>query len=119
MWYVPWFDSDESLTWRCLNSNPEWFVCFTFIFVSFGESCLLVSWCTGGRCSMACSDEDRGKSRRPGAENQEWSHKSDTRWPGDREVGWCCVRSAPCTWRRGAQVSLLSLKIKVDGLSVV
>jgi hypothetical protein len=29
------------------------------------------------------------------------------------------VRSAPCTWRRGARVSCLSLKTKVDGLSVV
>jgi hypothetical protein len=29
------------------------------------------------------------------------------------------VRSAPCTWRRGAQVSWLSLKTKVDDLSVV
>jgi hypothetical protein len=29
------------------------------------------------------------------------------------------VRSAPCTWRRGARVSRLSLKTKVDGLSVV
>jgi hypothetical protein len=38
---------------------------FSFIFVSFGESRLLVSWCAGGRCGMACSDEDRGRSRRP------------------------------------------------------
>jgi hypothetical protein len=29
------------------------------------------------------------------------------------------VRSAPCTWRRGAQVSWLSLKTKVNSLSVV
>jgi hypothetical protein len=29
------------------------------------------------------------------------------------------VRSAPCTWRRGARVSCLSLKTKVDGLPVV
>jgi hypothetical protein len=29
------------------------------------------------------------------------------------------VRSAPCTWRRGARVSWLSLKTKVDGLGVV
>jgi hypothetical protein len=35
--------------------------CFSFIFVSFGESHLLVSWCAGGRCGMACSDEDRGR----------------------------------------------------------
>jgi hypothetical protein len=61
--------------------------CFTFIFVSFGESCLLISWCAGGRCSMACSDEDSGRSRRPGAEDWEWSHRSGTQWPDDREVG--------------------------------
>jgi hypothetical protein len=27
--------------------------CFSFIFVSFGESCLPVSWCAGGMCGMA------------------------------------------------------------------
>jgi hypothetical protein len=41
--------------------------CFSFIFVSFGESYLLVSWCAGDRCGMACSDEDLGRSRKPGA----------------------------------------------------
>jgi hypothetical protein len=41
---------------------------FSFTLVSFGESRLLVSWCAGGRCGMVCSDEDRGRSRRPGAE---------------------------------------------------
>jgi hypothetical protein len=60
---------------------------FSSILVSFGESYLLVSWCAGGRCGMTCSDEDRGKSRRHGAEDQGWSHRSGTRWPGDREVG--------------------------------
>jgi hypothetical protein len=64
---------------------------------------------------MACSDEDHGRSRRSSAEDRGWSHKSDTWWPGDREVGWCRVRSASCTWRRGARVSWLSLKTKVDG----
>jgi hypothetical protein len=71
--------------------------CFSFIFVSFGESRLLVSWCAGGRCGMACNDENRG--RRPGAEDRGWSHMSGTRWPGTREVGWRHVRSAPCMWR--------------------
>jgi hypothetical protein len=60
--------------------------CF-FIFVSFGESHLLISWCAGGRCDMVCSNDDRGKSRRPGAEDRGWSHRSGTRWPGDQEVG--------------------------------
>jgi hypothetical protein len=78
---------------------------FSFTFVSFGELCLLVSWCAGGKCSMACRDVDRGRSRRAGAEDQGWSHRSDTRWPGDREVRWCRVQSAPGTWRLGAWVS--------------
>jgi hypothetical protein len=45
--------------------------CFSFTFVSFGESRLLVSWYAGGRCSMACSDEDHDRSRRPGAEDRD------------------------------------------------
>jgi hypothetical protein len=52
-------------------------------------------------------------------EDRGWSHRSGSRWLGDREVRWCCVRSKPCTWRRETHVSWLSLKIKVDGLSVV
>jgi hypothetical protein len=47
--------------------------CLSFTFVSFGESCLLVSWCVGGWCGMACSDKNRGRSRRPGAEDRGWS----------------------------------------------
>jgi hypothetical protein len=31
---------------------------------------------------MACSDEDRGRSRRPGAEDRGWSHRSGTQWSG-------------------------------------
>jgi hypothetical protein len=65
---------------------------------------------------MAFSDEDRGRSRRPGAEDRRWSHRSGTQWLGGREVGWRCVRSAPTTWRLGAWVSWLSLKTKIDGL---
>jgi hypothetical protein len=90
--------------------------CFSFTFVSFGESCLLVSRCASGRCGMACSDEDRGRSRRPGVEDRRWLHRSGTWWPGGRDVGWRRVRSAPSTWRLGARVSWLSLKTKVDGL---
>jgi hypothetical protein len=90
--------------------------CFSFIFVSFGELCLLVSWCAGDRCGMACSDEDRDSSRRLGAEDRGWSHRLGTRWPGDRDVRWRRVRFAPYTWRRGARVSWLSFKTKVDDL---
>jgi hypothetical protein len=56
------------------------FGCFTFIFVSVEESRLLVSWCVGGRCCMASSDEDHGRSMRPGIEDREWSHRSSTRY---------------------------------------
>jgi hypothetical protein len=36
---------------------------------------------------MAGNDENRGRSRRHGIEDQGWSHWSSTRWPDDREVG--------------------------------
>jgi hypothetical protein len=118
-WSVPRFDCDESLTWRGLNSNPGQF-CFVFFYLCFiGESRLLVSWCVGGMCGMACSDEDRSRSRSPGAEDWGWSHRLGTRWSGGREVGWCHVRSAPDTWRLGAWDCWLSLKTKVDSLWVV
>jgi hypothetical protein len=67
--------------------NVGHFSYFTFILVSFGESRLLVSWCAGGKCGMAGSDEDRGRSRRPGADDQGWSHRSGTWWPNNGEVG--------------------------------
>jgi hypothetical protein len=63
------------------------YVSFTFIFVSSGESCLLVSWCTDGRRGMMGSNENHDRSRRPGAENWGWSHSSDTQWPYDWKVG--------------------------------
>jgi hypothetical protein len=87
-WSVPWFDCDGSLTWRGWNSNSGQFGYFTFIFISCGESYLLVSWCAGGRCDMAGSDKDHGRSRRPDVEDQRWLHMSDTRWPDDRKVRW-------------------------------
>jgi hypothetical protein len=65
---------------------------------------------------MACSDEDRGRSMRPGVEDRGLSHRSGTRWSSGREVGWPRVRSTPGTWRQGTRVSWLSLKTKVDGL---
>jgi hypothetical protein len=67
---------DESLTCRGLNSNLGLFSSFTFILVSYGESCLLVSWCTGNRGDMADSDEDHDRSRRLGAEDRGWSSTS-------------------------------------------
>jgi hypothetical protein len=60
---------DESLYCQSFNLNPGHFGCFTFILVLCRESHLLVSWCTGGKCGMANSDEDHGRSRRPGTED--------------------------------------------------
>jgi hypothetical protein len=48
---------------------------------------------------MVCSDEGHGRSRKLGAEERGWSHRSGTWWPGDLEVVWPCVWSTPCTWR--------------------
>jgi hypothetical protein len=75
--------SDQFLS---LSVNVGYFSCFTFIFVSFRELCLLVSWCARGRCGTVGSDEDRGSSMRPGAEDRGWSHRSETQWSDDREV---------------------------------
>jgi hypothetical protein len=36
---------------------------------------------------MAGNYEDRGRSRRPGEEDQRWSHMLGTWWLDDREVG--------------------------------
>jgi hypothetical protein len=46
---------------------------------------------------MTCSDEDRGRSRRPVAEDRGWLHRSGTQWSGGQKVGWRRVRSAPGT----------------------
>jgi hypothetical protein len=36
---------------------------------------------------MTGSDEDHGWNRRPGAEDQGWSHRLGTWWPDDQDVG--------------------------------
>jgi hypothetical protein len=56
--------------------NLGHFFGFTFIFISCGESHLLVSWCAGDRCGMAGSDEDRGRSKSPSAEDRGGSSTS-------------------------------------------
>jgi hypothetical protein len=68
---------------------------------------------------MACSNEDRGRSRRPGAEDRGWSHRLVTWWPGGREVGRRRMQSTPSTWTLGARVSWLSVKTKVVDSSSV
>jgi hypothetical protein len=64
---------DESLTYRGLKLNPGHFHGSILPSCPCRESCLHVSWCVGGRCGMAGSDEDRGRSRRPSAEDRGWS----------------------------------------------
>jgi hypothetical protein len=40
---------------------------------------------------MACSDEDRDRSKRPGAEDWGRSHRLGTQWPGvERSGGAMC-----------------------------
>jgi hypothetical protein len=48
---------------------------------------LLVSRHAGGRCGMTGSDEDRGRSRRPGVEDRGWSGT------GQVLSGWTIERS--------------------------
>jgi hypothetical protein len=67
------------------ESGTFWWFYYLYL-VSCEESCLLVSWCAGGRCGMVGSDEDRGRSRKPSVEDQAWSHRSGIQWPGDRKV---------------------------------
>jgi hypothetical protein len=53
------------------SKTIRWF--YTMIFVSCGESWLLVSRCVDDRCDMASSDEDLGRSRRSSAGDWAWS----------------------------------------------
>jgi hypothetical protein len=46
---------------------------------------LLISWCVGDWCDMTDSDEDLGRSRRPGAEDRGWSSTSQVL--GGRTIG--------------------------------
>jgi hypothetical protein len=57
--------------------------CFSFIFVLFGESCLLVSWCACGKCGIVCSDENHDRNMRPDAEDRD--DRTD-RILGDRAI---------------------------------
>jgi hypothetical protein len=78
---------------------------------------------------MACSDEDRGRSSRPGVEDRGWSHRSGTQLSDGREVGWRCVRSAgflvepqnqgrrfvSCLASKPLRRFLIGLGLKTDG----
>jgi hypothetical protein len=78
---------------------------------------LLVSCCVGDRCGMVGSDEDRGRSRRLGAEDREWSSTS-------RILGGCMIERSGdvvcglrCAQGDEERVFLgFGLKTKVDGL---
>jgi hypothetical protein len=48
-------------------------VVLTLLSTLCGESCLLILWRPGDRCNMVGSDEDHGRSRRPGTEDRGWS----------------------------------------------
>jgi hypothetical protein len=54
------FEFDSGTIW--------WF--YPIIFVSCGESRLLISWYVGDRCDMAGNDEGLGRSRRPCVEDR-------------------------------------------------
>jgi hypothetical protein len=77
-WFVSWFICVMSnwlnLVWiwiRCILVEliPNWVIWF-------GETHLLVSWCVGGECDIASSDENHGRSNRLGAEDWGWSGTS-------------------------------------------
>jgi hypothetical protein len=74
-WFVPWFIFVMSywlalvwiwIQWILVELTPNWVI-------RFGEMFFLISWCVGGECDMAGSDEDWGKSMRLGVEDQGWS----------------------------------------------
>jgi hypothetical protein len=69
---VPWFDCDESLTWRDLNSNQGHFCGFTplsFLWRIVFACLVVCRW----QCGMAHSDDDHSRSRRPSVEDRGWS----------------------------------------------
>jgi hypothetical protein len=62
---LPWFEFEFGI-----------FLLFYPIICLCRESCLLVLWCVGDIRDVAGSDEDRSRSRRPGAEDRGWSSTS-------------------------------------------
>jgi hypothetical protein len=60
----------------------RWF--YPIIFVSCGESQLLLLWCAGGRCDMIGNDEDLGRSRRSDVED--WGCSSTGRVLSNRMI---------------------------------
>jgi hypothetical protein len=71
------------LSWFEFESRKFWWF-YHYPIILCGESYLLVSWCACDIYDMVGSDEDRGRSRRPGVEDQRWSNTS---WVlGDRMI---------------------------------
>jgi hypothetical protein len=73
-WSIHWFDVWSIIGLQGFEFETgtfRWF--YYYLLVSCGEFRLLVSWCAGDRCDMVDSDEDRGRSRRLGAEGMGWS----------------------------------------------
>jgi hypothetical protein len=59
------------LLWFEFESGKFWWF---YPVILCGESRLLILWCACDRCDMVGSDENRGRSRRPGVEDQGWSN---------------------------------------------
>jgi hypothetical protein len=105
-------------------------VVLSYYLCSCGESHLLVSWCAGSRCDIAGSDEDRGRSRRPGAEDRGWSAQvgySVAERSGDRVMS-CAICTMHIEMRsmdflvepqnQGRRFSGLGLKTSSSGLVI-
>jgi hypothetical protein len=80
--------------------------------IRFGETCFLVSWCVGGECDMADSDENRGRSRRLGAEDWRWSGTSRVlnRWMIGRSGDTMCNLHHTRRWDEKREVFDLASK---------
>jgi hypothetical protein len=59
---LPWFEFESEKLWL-----------FYSLSILCGESHFLVSWSVSDRCGMADSNKDRGRSKRLGAYDREWS----------------------------------------------
>jgi hypothetical protein len=58
---------------------------------------LYVSCYAGGRCGMACNNEDRGRGRRPDAEDRRRLHRLGTHgWAIERSGGTVCSLHRAC-----------------------
>jgi hypothetical protein len=73
MLHVSWIQNSNFVLLCCQCTHQGKFSVVLPLSILCGESRLLVSWCAGDRCDMAGSNDDRGRSRRPGIEDRGWS----------------------------------------------